>query len=123
MDWVVQQAASIMLPSNVCSTLLLLNVFVFLCSYYSQMLVSIRFYWVCYFLLFRAWVLIVQKFRAKMLGTSTGNPEKCQKAELLPTLKKKTKKPRAVTMYFCNTVFKHFVTDLNISFVTNTIFL
>lgn len=73
-----------MLPSNVCSTLLLLNVFVFLCSYNSQKLVSIGFYWVCYLLLFRALVLIVQSFGAKVLGTSTGNTEKCQKAELLP---------------------------------------
>lgn len=81
-----------MLPSNVCSTLLLLNVFVFLCSYYSQKLVSIGFCWVCYLLLFRAWVLTGQRFGTKVLGTSTGNPGKCQKAELLPTLKKKKKK-------------------------------
>lgn len=68
-------------------------------------------------------MLIMQRFGTKVLGTSIGNPEKCQKAELLPTLKKKKKKSRAVAMYFSNTVFKHFVMDLNISFVTNSIFL
>ena len=56
----------------------------FLCSCYSQKLVSIGLNWVCYLLLFKAWVLIVQKFRAKVLEP-TVNPDRNvrQKTQLL----------------------------------------
>ncbi|XP_042643957.1 FSD1-like protein [Tyto alba] len=59
-------------------------------SCYSKKLVSIELLWVCYLLLFKAWVLIVQRFQSKVLGTYCDSSQKCQtKNRIIAYLKSK----------------------------------